>query len=146
MNSLDLQNDKNPKFVIDKIKGKVSVQFDTNSLKAWFGYYYEVHVKGAPEKTEQAKMSDLTKFIQFFEMEVGHDQVDSWTPAVSKQFLKSLTKTISPNTQKPGLGSNGTANRLKDYIGLLISIIRYVSFYRIVNCEVVQVFSLNTDR
>ena len=45
-----------------------------------------------------------------------------------------------------GLGSNGTANRLKDYIGLLISIIRYVSFYRIVNCEVVQVFSLNTDR
>lgn len=34
-----------------------------------------------------------------------------------------------------GLGSNGTANRLKDYIGLLISIIRYVSFYRIVNCE-----------
>ena len=101
MNYLNSQNDKNPKFVIDKISSRVSVQFDTNSLKAWLGYYFEVHVKGAPEKTEQAKMADLTKFIQFFEMEVGHDQVDSWTPAVSKQFQKSLTKTISPVTQKP---------------------------------------------
>lgn len=87
--------------MIDKISNKVSVQFDTNSLKAWLGYYYEVHVKGAPEKTEQAKMKDLSKFIQFFEMEVGHDHVDSWTPAVSKQFQKSLTNTISPVTNKP---------------------------------------------
>jgi len=63
LNLLDPQNDKNAKFVIDKISSKVSVQFDTNSLKAWLGYYFEVHVKGAPEKTEQAKMKDLTKFI-----------------------------------------------------------------------------------
>ncbi|HBD9439196.1 TPA: tyrosine-type recombinase/integrase [Legionella pneumophila] len=101
MNLLGLQNDKNPKFVIDKISSEVSVQFDTNSLKAWLGYYYEVHVRGAPLKTEQAKMKDLTKFIQFFEMEVGNDHVDSWTPAVSKQFQKSLTNTISPRTNKP---------------------------------------------
>ena len=87
--------------MIDKISNKVSVQFNTNSLKAWIGYYYEVHVRGAPQKTEQAKIKDLTKFIQFFEMEVGHDQVDSWTPAVSKQFQKSLTSTISPITNKP---------------------------------------------
>lgn len=87
--------------MIDKIKDKISVQFDTNSLKAWLGYYYEVHVKGAPSKTEQAKMKDLMKFIQFFEMEVGHDHVDSWTPAVSKQFQKSLCHTISQVTQKP---------------------------------------------
>lgn len=86
--------------MIDKISSKVSVQFDTNSLKAWLGYYYEVHVRGAPSKTEQAKMKDLTKFIRFFEMEVGHDNVDSWTPAVSKQFQKSLCSTISPVTGK----------------------------------------------
>ena len=55
MNLLDRQNDKNAKFVIDKIKAKVSVQFNINSLKAWLGYYYEVHVKGAPEKGFVAK-------------------------------------------------------------------------------------------
>jgi integrase/recombinase XerD len=57
-------------------------------------YYYSVHVKGAPEKTEQAKKKDLSKFIYFFQTEVGHDLVDSWTPAVSKQFQKNLVKTI----------------------------------------------------
>ncbi|QDP73537.1 tyrosine-type recombinase/integrase [Legionella israelensis] len=46
-------------------------------------------------------MKDLTKFIQFFEMEVGHDHVDSWTPAVSKQFQKSLCSIISDVTGKP---------------------------------------------
>lgn len=87
--------------MMDKVLSQMSVQFDTNSLRAWLGYYFEVHVKGAPEKTEQAKMADLTKFIQFFKMEVGHDQVDSWTPAVSKQFQRSLASTISPITSKP---------------------------------------------
>jgi len=98
---LDRQNAKNTKFVIDKISSEVNVQFDTNSLKAWLGYYYEVHVRGAPQKTEQAKMADLSKFIHFVESEVGHDHVDSWTPAVSKQFQKSLSSTISPRTNKP---------------------------------------------
>ncbi|MFO8899393.1 hypothetical protein SDA89_14980, partial [Legionella pneumophila serogroup 1] len=54
---------------------------------------------------------------------------------------KKIPIDIEVDCGTTGLGSNGTANRLKDYIGLLISIIRYVSFYRIVNCEVVQVFS-----
>ncbi|WP_242605443.1 tyrosine-type recombinase/integrase, partial [Legionella anisa] len=60
-----------------------------------------VHVKGAPEKTEQSKKKDLSKFIQFFQTEVGHDLVDSWTPAVSKQFQRNLSKTISEKTGKP---------------------------------------------
>ena len=87
--------------MIDKISSEVNVQFNTNSLKAWLGYYFEVHVRGAPQKTEQAKMADLSKFIQFVENEVGHDHVDSWTPAVSKQFQKSLSSTISSRTNKP---------------------------------------------
>jgi integrase/recombinase XerD len=101
MNVLDAQNSKNHKFVIDKIFHPLDVHFDTNSLSAWLSYYYSVHVKGAPEKTEQAKMKDLSKFIQFFQMEVGHDHVDSWTPAVSKQFQKNLCKIISDKTGKP---------------------------------------------
>lgn len=101
MNLLDAQNSKNHKFVIDKIFHPLDVHFDTNSLSAWLSYYYSVHVKGAPEKTEQAKMKDLSKFIQFFQMEVGHDHVDSWTPAVSKHFQKNLCKIISDKTGKP---------------------------------------------
>ncbi|MGC1181727.1 MAG: site-specific integrase, partial [Legionella sp.] len=85
MNLLDEQNSKNRKFVIDKIFHPLDVHFDTNSLSAWLSYYYSVHVKGAPEKTEQAKKKDLSKFIYFFQTEVGHDLIDSWTPAVSKQ-------------------------------------------------------------
>jgi len=101
LNLLGPQNDKNPKFVIDKIFHPLDVHFDTNSLSAWLTYYYSVHVRGAPDKTEQAKKNDLSKFIQFFQMEVGHDLVDGWTPAVSKQFQKNLNKTISERTGKP---------------------------------------------
>jgi integrase/recombinase XerD len=101
MNFLDGQKAKNSKFVIDKIFHPLDVHFDTNSLSAWLSYYYSVHVKGAPEKTEQAKMKDLSKFIHFFQNEVGHDHVDNWTPAVSKQFQKSLSKIISEKTGKP---------------------------------------------
>jgi integrase/recombinase XerD len=97
MNFLDEQNSKNRKFVIDKIFRPLDVHFDTNSLSAWLSYYYSVHVKGAPEKTEQAKKKDLAKFAQFFQIEVGHDLVDSWTPAVSKQFQKSLISRRSLN-------------------------------------------------
>lgn len=101
MNLLDAQNSKNQKFVIDKIFHPLDVHFDTNSLSSWLSYYFSVHVNGAPEKTEQAKKKDISKFIQFFQMEVGHDSVDSWTPAVSKHFQKNLIKTISEKTGKP---------------------------------------------
>lgn len=101
MNLLDGQNSKNSRFVIDKIFHPLDVHFDTHSLSAWLSYYYSVHVKGAPEKTESAKKKDLSKFIYFFQTEVGHDLVDSWTPAVSKHFQKKLSKTISEKTGKP---------------------------------------------
>jgi len=91
---------ENRKFVIDKVLHRMDGHFDTNSISAWLSFYYQVHVKGAPEKTEQAKEKDLAKFINFFKMEVGHDHIDNWTPAVSKQFQKFLNKTISPKTGK----------------------------------------------
>ena len=65
MNLLDGQNTKNQEFVIDKIFHPLGVHFDTNSLSEWLSYYYTVHVSGSPEKTEQAKKSDLSKFIIF---------------------------------------------------------------------------------
>lgn len=45
-------------------------------------------------------MKDLGKFIDFFQKEVGHDCIDNWTPAVSKQFQKGLLQTISQVTGK----------------------------------------------
>ena len=95
-----VQNWKNSKFGVDKIIHPISDQLRNNSISAWFDYYFQVHVRGAPEKTEQAKIQDLSKFLNFFQMEVGHDHVDNWTPAVTKQFQKSLQKTISPKTGK----------------------------------------------
>ena len=59
MNFIDRQNSKNQKFVIDKIFHPLDVHFNTNSLCAWLSYYYSVHVKGAPEKTESAKKENL---------------------------------------------------------------------------------------
>ena len=100
LNLLDAKNDKNSKFGVDKIFHPLDVHFDTNSLSAWLNFYYQVHVNGAPLKTEQAKQKDLAKFLKFFQMEVGHDQVDNWTPAVSKQFQRSLCNTISDKTGK----------------------------------------------
>lgn len=52
------------------------------------------------QRTEQAKKKDLSKFINSFQNEVGHDLVDSWTPAVSKHFQKNLSKTVSEKTGK----------------------------------------------
>jgi integrase/recombinase XerD len=100
LNLLDDKNDKNRKFGVDKVFHPLDVHFDTNSLSAWLSFYYQVHVKGSPEKTEQAKQKDLNKFLNFFQMEVGHDQVDNWTPAASKQFQRSLCNTISEKTGK----------------------------------------------
>ena len=100
LNLLGDQSEKNRKFVMDKVLHPLSEHFDTNSLTAWLAFYYQVHVKGAPIKTEQAKKKDMEKFINFFELEVGHDHVDNWTPAVSKQFQKMLCKTISEKSGK----------------------------------------------
>jgi len=75
LNFLDSQIDENRKFVTDKIFHPLDAHFDTNSLSAWLSYYYAVHVKGAPEKTEQAKKNDVSKFIQFFQTEFKSERV-----------------------------------------------------------------------
>jgi len=89
----------------DKILQQVVGEQEQHSLTAWAAYYYQVHVKGAPEKTEAAKQKDLTKFLNFFQAEVGHDHIDSWTPAITKQFQK-LLRTISLKTQKPYMATS----------------------------------------
>jgi len=43
-------------------------------------------------------------------MEVGHNHVDNWTPAISKQLQRALTKMISSQTKK--IYKTTTVNRI----------------------------------
>ena len=72
-----------------------------DSLTAWAGVYFGVHVAGSSRKTELAKRRDLEKFLSFFQQGIGHDQVDGWTPAVSRHFQKALEKSISYQSGGP---------------------------------------------
>lgn len=96
---------KSSNFGMDKVMDGVSEDpresDQGDSVIAWARFYYHVHVKGSPSKTEQAKLGDLHKFLGFMVQEVGHDHADSWTPAVTKHFLKSLQHTVSASTNKP---------------------------------------------
>ena len=67
-------------------------------LSAWVILYFKVHVMGAPIKTQQAKQCDLEKFLQFFNKELGHEQIDGWTPTVTKEFQQQLSNTFSKTT------------------------------------------------
>lgn len=80
------------------------------SLIAWVELYKALHVRGAPLKTQQAKARDLIAFVQFFRVEVGHDHIDTWTPAVTKHFQQALLKTISQQTGRPYAAT--TVNRV----------------------------------
>lgn len=81
-----------------------------SSLVGWADLYFRVQVLGSPRKTEEAKKRDLSLFLSFFGEEVGHDQVDGWTPSVSKSFLRQLKEKVSPQTKK--LLSPTTVNRV----------------------------------
>ena len=72
-----------------------------DSLTAWAGVYFGVHVAGSSRKTELAKRRDLEKFLSFFQQGIGHDQVDGWTPAVSRHFQKALEKSVSYQSGGP---------------------------------------------
>ena len=72
-----------------------------HSLLTWVELYKTLYVQGAPQKTQEAKERDLRAFVNFFKAQVGHDHVESWTPAITKHFQRSLIKTISAKTGKP---------------------------------------------
>jgi len=88
---------------MDKISGAVApiAPKQDDSLVAWANLYFSVHVAGAPKRTEEAKKRDLSLFLSFFADQIGHDQVDAWTPAVSRAFLASLRARISESTGRP---------------------------------------------
>lgn len=84
--------------------------------------------------------------VHFFQAEVGHDLVDNWTPAVSKQFQKNLIKTISEKTGKPykATSINRTMATIR-HVGLWLHPLRAkeggVNLYAAVE-SLVQVYAL----
>ena len=72
---------------------------DSKTLGYYANLYYKTIVSGSSPATEKAKKNDLSKFLSFFIEYTGNDQVDNWTPSVSKYFLKELlNKNHKPNT------------------------------------------------
>ena len=67
-------------------------------------------MSGAPLKTQQAKRRDLEQFTRFYVDTTGSDDLNAWTPAMTRHFQESMAKTISAVTSKPY--SHATINRL----------------------------------
>lgn len=85
---------KQPKSVSDKIILSPSKSKNAkNSLLFWAQKYFKEKVDGSPSGTIRAKKRDFTIFLNFYLKEIGHDHVDSWTPAVSKHFRTRQQKT-----------------------------------------------------
>jgi len=78
--------------------GKGSARKKENSILWWAQVYWETNVAGSPDGTLRAKKSDLQLFLGYFSEVVGGDQVDYWTPSVSKSFRTWLQKS---NPRKP---------------------------------------------
>lgn len=92
------EDEKLTTFVMDKIfEDKLSPK-NPASITGWASLYFQVHVIGSPEKTVTAKKRDLSKFLSFYTKALGHDNIDGWTPAVTKQFQKELKTQISMMT------------------------------------------------
>ena len=85
-NSVPALPEKPAGFGMDKILKADS----RDSLAAWAGIYFGVHVAGSSRKTEAAKRRDLETFLSFFRQGIGHDLADAWTPSVSRHFQNAL--------------------------------------------------------
>lgn len=72
---------------------------ENNSLASYTNLYYRAVVCGSSIATEKAKKADIAKFLSFLNKYVGNDQIDNWTPSVSRYFIKELlSKNYKPTT------------------------------------------------
>lgn len=90
--------EKLPTTAQHKIVAAHSEPENTGSLPYWMNGYFQIHVLGASENTQKAKRQDLEKFLSFFSAATGQDQIDGWTPAVTREFQKELQKSYAATT------------------------------------------------
>lgn len=62
-----------------------------DNLVAWLNAYLAVNVD-ASSTTFRAKQADIQRFVRFFEDKTGGHHCDSWTPSITKAYLKWLPK------------------------------------------------------
>ena len=77
-------------FVQHKISLPIIEPKDLRSLSEWAALYMMVQVMGGSKNTALAKQADLEKFLNFFQSNVGTDQVAIWTPSITKAFQTQL--------------------------------------------------------
>jgi integrase/recombinase XerD len=74
---------------------------DTASLLYWMARYLQHRVLGSPKKTMEAKCADLQRFASFYQLLLGNHHLVLWTPAVTRQFQRSLVQQPSLHTGQP---------------------------------------------
>lgn len=85
----------------------------TDSLLYWARTYWESKVAGRAAGTVAAKKNDLQLFFDFFAAVVGTDDVDFWTPLVSRNFKSwLLEKTPEPARKHQGAYAPTSVNRI----------------------------------
>ena len=64
-----------------------SIKETDNTLFYYANLYFKILVSGSSQATEIARRNDLSKFLSFFIEYTGKDNIDNWTPSVTKHFL-----------------------------------------------------------
>lgn len=73
---------------------------DKNSIVYWANQYFNTHVMNSPYHTQRAKKNDLSLFLKFYTLALGSNNIDLWTPSITKGFQNYLSKQISSKTGK----------------------------------------------
>jgi integrase/recombinase XerD len=83
-----------------------SIEETNNTLFYYANLYFKILVSGSSQATEIARRNDLSKFFSFFIEYTGKDNINNWTPLVTKHFLIFLQdKSYKPATINRALDS-----------------------------------------
>ena len=77
-----------------------STKSGRDSILYWTRDYWEKKVEGSPVGTMRAKRADLQLFLSFFDQVVRSDELDYWTPSLSKTFRSWLQKNSPEEPQR----------------------------------------------
>ncbi|MCA9214188.1 MAG: hypothetical protein KDB27_14050, partial [Planctomycetales bacterium] len=71
-----------------------------NSLAAWLSLYMKIDGSAGAEQSRIAKTQDLQRFLDYFTIVIGSDDVALWTRSISEGFQKHLRKEKSARTKR----------------------------------------------
>jgi site-specific recombinase XerD len=87
----------------------VKLQVDEkSSLKKWLDLYFHLGDISS-ENSRKVKRRDLEVFIEFMEITIQSDEIELWSPRISKMYLDELKKTLKNEKRR---WSDRTINRM----------------------------------